>query len=636
MFSAQIYNSNNASYLRLVPPTVGARKTRKITLVLDKSGSMGIEVTAGTERNGFTRWILVVHAVKTIINTLTETDTLALITFDSYSNLILAPTLMTNANKARALALLDNISPGGGTTLFPALQLAFQTGGEVLVLTDGATDKPSQGFIPALQQEFQKSPLKNAVHTIGFTDAVESELLEDIARTCMGSFLFIPSGDMVGTIIINALGNLLSTFATNVRVNVGSKTVQVGSVAYGQERCIQLDQQVDNGQQVTVTYDSLETNQTVSINADFINAALKDTTNNNIRMQVYPTIRKAMNMFLKDKQQARNHIAAFTKEIQQAIKLLKDNNLDTQFLQGIMEDFDGGEDANGRAFEGQIPLAFSDNYFNTWGKHWLISYIGAHQSQIRNNFKDKGVQNYGGALFTQLQTLITDIFANIPPPEPDRAIVAEINLNASQGYGTRHTQATTMASYVDPTGGCFHGNCSVKMADGTFKLVKDVRIGDKLSTGSVRFVTKFIIDESIGLIQMVQIGDLLVTPYHPIKLDNNWVFPRDVSPRIVIEVITDAVYDFVLDDNHTAEINNITCVTLGHTFTESVVKHDYFGSYKVINDIIDLGIDSDGYTVIHHNYITRNNVTNEISSIKKPNDVVIVNNNIDLKTLIQV
>lgn len=49
-----------------------------------------------------------------------------------------------------------------------------------------------------------------------------------------------------------------------------------------------------------------------------------------------------------------------------------------------------------------------------------------------------------------------------------------------------------MSAFHDADGGCFHGNCTVKLMDGTTKSVKDVKPGDQLAPhgGSVKYVIK--------------------------------------------------------------------------------------------------------------------------------------------------
>lgn len=46
-----------------------------------------------------------------------------------------------------------------------------------------------------------------------------------------------------------------------------------------------------------------------------------------------------------------------------------------------------------------------------------------------------------------------------------------------------------------------------------------------------------------------------------------------------------AVYNIVLQNEHTVLINEVECVTLGHGFAGPVVEHDYFGTSRVIEDL---------------------------------------------------
>merc|ERR1711981_619500 len=50
---------------------------------------------------------------------------------------------------------------------------------------------------------------------------------------------------------------------------------------------------------------------------------------------------------------------------------------------------------------GQVKEAISrKDFFQRWGRHYLPSLAQAHLQQRCNNFKDPGVQHYGGKLFT--------------------------------------------------------------------------------------------------------------------------------------------------------------------------------------------------------------------------------------------
>ena len=69
--------------------------------------------------------------------------------------------------------------------------------------------------------------------------------------------------------------------------------------------------------------------------------------------------------------------------------------------------------------EGQITEAISrEDWYTKWGGHYLPSLARAHQLQQCNNFKDPGIQQYGGELFKQLRDHADDLFCKLPPPKP--------------------------------------------------------------------------------------------------------------------------------------------------------------------------------------------------------------------------
>jgi len=78
------------------------------------------------------------------------------------------------------------------------------------------------------------------------------------------------------------------------------------------------------------------------------------------------------------------------------------------FVAGLLEDL-----------EGQVTEALSkQEWWEKWGVHYLPSLIRAHQLQLCNNFKDPGVQSYGGDLFVTLRDEAEETFVALPPPKP--------------------------------------------------------------------------------------------------------------------------------------------------------------------------------------------------------------------------
>jgi hypothetical protein len=79
-------------------------------------------------------------------------------------------------------------------------------------------------------------------------------------------------------------------------------------------------------------------------------------------------------------------------------------------------------------------------YYHKWGKHYMRAYLLAQVKQQCMNFKDPGLQIYGGAMFKELQSLGEDIFCKLPPlvasGEVYRAPVALSGGGASGGAGS--------------------------------------------------------------------------------------------------------------------------------------------------------------------------------------------------------
>jgi hypothetical protein len=118
-----------------------------------------------------------------------------------------------------------------------------------------------------------------------------------------------------------------------------------------------------------------------------------------------------------------------------------------------------------------------------------------------------------------------------------------------------------MSAYYNRSGGCFDGDALVAMAGGQMLPVHRVRVGDRLASGArVRCVVRTTVPD--GELAMVRVGGVFLTPYHPVRLGGEWVFP--VQLRAAERVCVSAIYDFVLDSEHAAVIGGTECVTMGH------------------------------------------------------------------------
>jgi len=236
--------------------------------------------------------------------------------------------------------------------------------------------------------------------------------------------------------------------------------------------------------------------------------------------------------------------------------------------------------------EGQVAEAFSrPDWFKKWGVHYLPSLVRAHLLQQCNNFKDPGVQVYGGRLFRELQLTAEEIFCKIPPPTPTQQ-------NQYSNYSSSYTPPVSMAVYNSSSNVCFGGDCLLTLADGkSKKKIKHVEKGDLIKSlhgleAKILCVIKNPVSKNH--VEMVQLkGGLKITPWHPIRLNGVWTFPKEVANYLSTKesLPCDTVYNFVLDKGHVVFVNDVECVTLGHGFEGDVVSHPYFGTNLVIRDL---------------------------------------------------
>jgi hypothetical protein len=62
-------------------------------------------------------------------------------------------------------------------------------------------------------------------------------------------------------------------------------------------------------------------------------------------------------------------------------------------------------------------------YFQKWGGHQYRQLLRALNQQVKNNFRDPAVANFGGELFEEFADNADDIYNNLPPPKA--SLIAE-------------------------------------------------------------------------------------------------------------------------------------------------------------------------------------------------------------------
>jgi Mg-chelatase subunit ChlD len=623
-----VMTHNNDALIRIKPLSLTKRTPVSIAAVIDISGSMGEEAKFKNERgaiesDGLSILDIVKHAVLTMIATMTTEDSLSLITFSDTAEIVLPLTTMTEQGKTRAKQVLGTLEATNSTNIWAGLEKGMDVLREgatklpaLFLFTDGVPNiEPPRGHMPMLRLYKDKhNGLPCIINTFGFGYNLESKLLNDLAFEGNGSYVFIPDSSFVGTAFINATANLYSIMATKVQLSVeainGAKITNVpGGVLHKDSSwgslvdlgTLQLEQakdvvvQVENMPShgtpcffIRLTYDNQPGNQKSSIEGEFGN---QDGPEENIEIVA---------------QQLRVEMIDTVIELWQSI----DGTPDAKKLEPLLEKLKKYASKDKRIaalledVKGQVSEAMKPNYFKKWGRHYLPSLMTAHRLQICNNFKDPGVQVYGGQLFEKLRDEFDEIFRKLPPPKPSDkprytgggwtypAHVVQQQQQSRMGSSYSAPQpvrSIDMNAYHNSRNVCFDGSCVVAMADGLTKKVNQIKKGDQVKTSQGQASVVCVVEtvQETGKANLVKLdGGLLVTEYHPIQVKGQWVFPNQVGEAK--ELDCDKVYSFVLDAEHVMNINGYPCVTLGHNFVGDVREHAFFGSSLVIENLRQL------------------------------------------------
>jgi hypothetical protein len=564
----------NKLHLQITPPATGERQPVVLIAVIDNSGSMNenADLLDGSEARGFTRMDLVKHAIRTMIGLLSDIDYFGIVTFSTSARTVLTPIPMTADGKTRVESALTHIHPDAQTNIWDGIRLAGQLANAPefadchivgMLLTDGfPTINPPRGIMPTLKSSLKmRNPW--TFHTFGFGYNLDSDLLAQIAHWGNGLFGFIPDCTMVGTVFINILANTLATavpagkYALVYQINDDASTdytVDAGMITLGQTRdivvnylegveSIRIKSPSTNGEfvPVPVTSDPIdEYPDTYTDYMDVIATAIRLGKEGNTMAAT-----EALATF----EQSRRRTDPRT------VALLRDVRSDVES-------------------EGQIGM--SPRYFERWGEHYMRSYLTAQRNQLSMNFKDPGLQIYGGELFHELQAKGDEIFCSLPPPNPSGQRYASASLSAT-------STPVSMSIFHNASAGCFHGSTRIRMVDGSStKPIRNIEQGDMVWTpsGPATVVAVVICGTRATSQPMSQIDGLCITPWHPVRMEGAWHFPADLAGYTSRLVTT--VYNLVLTNGHIVMAEGVECVTLGHRFADPKVAHPFFGSDAVI------------------------------------------------------
>jgi Mg-chelatase subunit ChlD len=568
-------------------PTSIASDTRKPTIyicAIDVSGSMRSDCSNknGNESDGFSRLDLTKHSLNTIVEMLNEEDELIIIKFSTEASCVFEGKI-DSFSKSEAKRVIANLKPENSTNIWGSLQLAYSHAKQainsnkniqMLLLTDGESNiDPPRGILHTLDRYLNTDSNANIrnipITTFGFSCDIDSKLLFDIAEITNGGFSFIPDASMVGTTFINFIANTLAT--ENIQHSI---------------------KQVDNWPSDTRIYESNE------INPNELYELIRLHTYQTLKSICLVTNSKYRNL-PSDVLTSFNKLKIYIKETIEFFERINPNPDDYKMITELYKDFESTNEN-----EAQIYKAISSpEWYRKWGYHYLLSLSLAHKTRKCHNFRDKGVQLYGGTLFEEFRDLANDVFCKIPAPIPTAQNQSDYYRYSNSGYTNSgsvtqpvtRSVPTSMASYVNSSGPCFAPFCQIRLADGSYKKLEDLNgsellFCDDLTINKIKYISRTRVLDTNSVTNMCKIGKLVVTPWHPIFDDtkSEWVFPNQIVKELPTPI--EYLYNIVLENGYYVWINDIKCVSMGHNLTSfdqsnKILEHPYYGTNKVIMDL---------------------------------------------------
>jgi len=612
--------------IRITPPdsTDGFRAPSDVVCVVDVSGSMAksatIQAAKGepVENDGLTVLDITKHAVRTIIHSLKPGDNFSLVSYSNSATTNLPLTSMDEDGKRRASQILDTLTPGGGTNLWDGLHAGMEEirdtsnasrGSAVLLLTDGCPNVvPPRGHQAMLSRYKDSNPNMNcSISTFGFGYSLDSELLNELAILGNGQYSFIPDAGFVGTTFVHASSNILSTVARRVVLKVSSESngsygdvakdesasilsglgtsvtypswgvqVELGTLTAGQTKDIVI--RTSTPGDLCVDLDLVLNGRTelMSMSANASDMAGEGSAEDQAMVQREVNRLEFVDMI----QTANNYMAINADGEALAAVVAFGDKLKGQLGGQLAAGGVGGGGASGAALAaatdpvtvdlikdvtGQVTEATSRrDWYIKWGKHYLPSLAQAHRLQQCNNFKDPGIQAYGGVLFNVLRDEADANFMKLPPPTPSGGAAywgasPRTTVTGGRGGGggqggaggtnvplaARAARAAApparapinMSYYNNCNAGCFHGSAIVGLANGSTKPCDAIVKGDCVRTSSTNLKSwakvACVVETKIagGRTRMTKLpGGLLATPWHPVRQSgtSDWAFPIDV------------------------------------------------------------------------------------------------------------
>ena len=179
------------------PPIDPQQGSLALFLVIDRSGSMDI-VSGGS--GGATKMAMAREAAIEAAGLLQPEDSLGIIAFDSTFQWVVPPTKLRGPDDIKRIqARISTIRAGGGTTILPPLQAAFEAAAasdaplkHIILMTDGESN--DKGYEELLAR---MAPAQITLSTLAIGSDADTRLLTTLAHLGGGRYYFTERGSQI-------------------------------------------------------------------------------------------------------------------------------------------------------------------------------------------------------------------------------------------------------------------------------------------------------------------------------------------------------------------------------------------------------------------------------------------------------
>ena len=153
---------------------------------------------------------------------------------------------MTEENQEKALGLVDNLRTRNGTKICEAIKEAIDYmekrdqkdhNPQIMFFTDGmdyyTTTEKCLADLKALK-ELNNFTCPINTYGFGMYNDVNTDQLVQISKEFNGMNGYIPDCTNIGTTFVNSIANMLTGAASNVKIELDKRIVEIGTVRYGQ------------------------------------------------------------------------------------------------------------------------------------------------------------------------------------------------------------------------------------------------------------------------------------------------------------------------------------------------------------------------------------------------------------------